>query len=140
MSKMVQKYQKDELEISYDPNICTHAANCVNGFPDIFNIENKPWINLDTATMEKLTESVKNCPSGALKMIDDSVPPISNEIQSTQINVTSKGPLIVKGSFKITDHNGNVIDTKDKAALCRCGVSQNKPFCDGAHNKIKFNN
>ena len=57
-----------------------------------------------------------------------------------KIDVMSKGPLLVKGKFKVTDHNGNVLETKDKVALCRCGASENKPFCDGAHKKIDFVN
>jgi len=140
MGKEIQKYQKDELGISYDPNICTHAANCVNNHSEIFNIRKKPWVNLDNATSEKIETAVKNCPSGALKKLGDQSETETVQNQNTQIDIMSNGPLLVKGNFKITDHNGNVLETKDKAALCRCGASQNKPFCDGTHNKIDFKN
>ncbi|MCH7973403.1 MAG: (4Fe-4S)-binding protein [Bacteroidetes bacterium] len=138
MSKEIQNYKKNELGISYDPNICTHSANCMNGFPEIFNIEKEPWVNLDSAKKEKLTEAVKNCPSGALKIIDDTAQAVEEAGEIVKIDVMSKGPLLVKGRFKITDHNGNVLETKDKVALCRCGSSKNKPFCDGTHSKIDF--
>lgn len=140
MGKEIQNYKKGELRISYDPNTCTHSANCINGYPEIFNIEKRPWINLDEANKAKLNDAVKNCPSGALKIIDDTLKSENEGMENVQINVTSKGPLLVKGKFKITDHNGNVIETKDSVALCRCGASKNKPFCDGTHNKIDFNN
>jgi uncharacterized Fe-S cluster protein YjdI len=140
MSKEIQNYKKDELGISYEPNTCTHSANCVNGFPEIFNIEKKPWVNLDAATKEKLSNAVKNCPSGALKLIDDTLQAANEGERNVQIDVMSKGPLLVKGKFKITDHNGNVLETKDRAALCRCGASKNKPFYDDTHNKINFKN
>jgi len=138
MSKEIQNYKKNELEISYDPNICTHAANCVNNFPEIFNINEKPWINLDAATKDKLSEAVKNCPSGALKSKSNDLQESETEKETVEIDVMSKGPLLVKGNFRIKDHNGNIIETKERVALCRCGVSENKPFCDGAHNKINF--
>ena len=137
MSKEIQYYKKDELGISYDPNICTHSAICVNGFPEIFNIEKEPWVNLDSAKKEKLTEAVKKCPSGALKLIGDTT---HDAEELVKIDVASKGPLLIKGRFEITDHNGNVLETKDKVALCRCGASENKPFCDGSHKKIDFEN
>ena len=140
MSKEIQNYNKDELGISYEPDTCTHSANCINGFPEIFNIEKEPWINLDAASKEKLNNAVKNCPSGALKLIDDTFKATNEGVEDVQINVTSKGPLLVKGRFKITDHNGNVLETKDSVVLCRCGASKNKPFCDGTHNEIDFNN
>lgn len=138
MSKEVQNYKKDELGISYDPKICTHSANCVNKLPEIFNIENEPWVNLNNATKEKLLQSVKNCPSGALQLINEES---KNEgTEEVQIKIVSNGPVLVNGNFKITDHNGNVLEVKNKTALCRCGGSQNKPFCDGTHNKIDFKN
>lgn len=140
MSKEIQNYKKDELGISYDPNICTHSANCVNGFSEIFNIDKKPWINLNSATKEKIAEAVKNCPSGALALIKETLQAENEGVEIVQIDIMSKGPLLVKGRFKVTDHNENVIETKDRVALCRCGASQNKPFCDGAHKKIDFEN
>ena len=53
------------------------------------------------------------------------------------IKVRDNGPYVVEGEFKLTDANGNEIPIK-KAALCRCGGSTTKPFCDGTHSKIGF--
>ena len=53
------------------------------------------------------------------------------------IKVAENGPLIVEGEFKLIDANGNEIPAVKKA-LCRCGGSTTKPFCDGTHSKIGF--
>lgn len=57
----------------------------------------------------------------------------------TTITVRDNGPYLVKGPLDIVDVEGNTF-TIDRAtiALCRCGGSTNKPFCDGQHSKIGF--
>lgn len=49
-----------------------------------------------------------------------------------------KGPLMVKGNFKLTKADGTSVDHKGTTALCRCGHSKNKPYCDGSHQKVDF--
>lgn len=56
---------------------------------------------------------------------------------SVTIKVRDNGPYIVDGDFKLTDAAGNEIPIV-KRALCRCGGSTTKPFCDGTHSKIGF--
>jgi CDGSH-type Zn-finger protein len=49
------------------------------------------------------------------------------------------GPYLVRGNFVITDQDGNEIDARRRTiALCRCGRSQMRPFCDGTHKLIGF--
>lgn len=56
-----------------------------------------------------------------------------------EIRVTKNGPYLVSGSIELVDPDGNAHPTdKDMVALCRCGASQNKPFCDGTHSRIGF--
>jgi CDGSH-type Zn-finger protein len=57
------------------------------------------------------------------------------------IRCRENGPLLVQGAVKITDHLGNefVLPVgKESVALCRCGQSNNKPFCDGSHRRCGF--
>lgn len=55
------------------------------------------------------------------------------------IQPSDKGPLLVRGPVKLVDPEGNEIATKGRnIALCRCGASENKPFCDGSHARIGF--
>ena len=56
---------------------------------------------------------------------------------SITIKIAENGPYIVQGEFRLVDANGNEVPVK-KAALCRCGGSVTKPFCDGTHSKIGF--
>lgn len=60
-----------------------------------------------------------------------------NKESLLKIKVLPNGPLFVEGKMEITLVDGTT-DIKDKAAFCRCGASQNKPFCDGSHAKIGF--
>jgi CDGSH-type Zn-finger protein len=60
---------------------------------------------------------------------------------SVTIRVRPNGPLIIEGSARIVDQNGDEFTPnpdKPKIALCRCGQSASKPFCDGAHNRCGF--
>ncbi|WP_084625674.1 CDGSH iron-sulfur domain-containing protein [Salinimicrobium xinjiangense] len=54
---------------------------------------------------------------------------------TTKITVNNNGSLIIKGDFEIVDKNGDVYDLggREQVTLCRCGLSANKPFCDGSH-------
>ena len=52
---------------------------------------------------------------------------------TTKIQISNDGPSIVSGDFEVSDGEGNVFVTEETVYLCRCGLSQNKPFCDGAH-------
>ena len=55
------------------------------------------------------------------------------------ITATSNGPYLVSGPITLLDAEGNTRDlAKNTVALCRCGASTNKPFCDGTHSKIGF--
>lgn len=57
----------------------------------------------------------------------------------TKITPYRDGPYLVRGPFSIVDQNGNEIEIKRKVvALCRCGRSQIRPFCDGTHKAIGF--
>jgi CDGSH-type Zn-finger protein len=58
-----------------------------------------------------------------------------------KIRCREHGPFVVEGAIEITDHLGNkfpVPANKPVVALCRCGASANKPFCDGAHKAAGF--
>ncbi len=54
------------------------------------------------------------------------------------ITIRKSGPYIVTGAVTVTDADGNPVPVKDSFALCRCGASTKKPFCDGTHSKIGF--
>jgi CDGSH-type Zn-finger protein len=60
--------------------------------------------------------------------------------EAVKITVRPNGPLRVEGSIVLQDADGNIWDLTGKPAvsLCRCGASENRPFCDGSHKRIGF--
>jgi hypothetical protein len=62
----------------------------------------------------------------------------TSEMAASKITMKQNGPIILQGNFTLTHSNGNVETIEKTAALCRCGASSKKPFCDGAHGKTGF--
>ena len=54
------------------------------------------------------------------------------------IKKIDNGPLLVKGDISLVDMDGNAFDVKDSVYLCRCGLTSNAPFCNGAHKLNEF--
>ncbi len=59
---------------------------------------------------------------------------------NTTVRVLNNGPLRIEGDFSISAHDGAEFGLGGRTALslCRCGLSENKPFCDGTHNRQGF--
>ena len=59
---------------------------------------------------------------------------------ATRVTVRSNGSIRIEGDFEIVDSEGAVFDLAGRTiiGLCRCGHSENKPFCDGSHKKVAF--
>lgn len=134
---ITKEYETDQITVVWKPGLCIHSGECVKRLPEVYRPDEKPWIKVDNASAEALRSQIETCPSGALsyKMKGKT---ITSMAQGIQINVTQNGPLLVSGEIEILNHDGTV-EKKDKTtALCRCGASSNKPYCDGEHRKIQF--
>jgi len=132
----IKEYTNGEITILWKPTKCIHAAECVKALPKVYDPKAKPWIKIENATTDELKAQIKKCPSAALSLKENSDSKTSTF--ETKIEVLENGPLLVFGALKITNKNG-VQEQKNKTtAFCRCGASQNKPYCDGAHIKINF--
>jgi CDGSH-type Zn-finger protein len=61
-------------------------------------------------------------------------------MSEVEVKCNKNGPLIVRGEFQLLDSEGNGFDLggRKQIALCRCGKSDDKPFCDGSHNRAGF--
>jgi uncharacterized Fe-S cluster protein YjdI len=64
---MRKVYAGKHVDVSFDPEVCTHAAKCVHGLPAVFDAERRPWIEPDAASADDVMEQVRRCPSGALQ-------------------------------------------------------------------------
>ncbi len=102
---------------------------------------------MDGGTTERIIEQVRKCPSGALSYFmnnDDTSantqqPGVTGEAaEIMNIQVTPNGPILINTDCRITHSNGEEEIKKGIIALCRCGGSSKKPYCDGTHKKIGF--
>ena len=137
MSK-IREYSGDGITVQYDLKRCIHAAECVKRLPEVFDVEKRPWIQPANAAADEVAEVVTSCPSGALQFERMDEGAAEATPAENIILVTPDGPLYVSGDVTITTQDGEVVHTDTRIALCRCGASENKPFCDNAHKKIDF--
>lgn len=61
-------YAGAEVDVSFDPEVCRHAAECVRGLPAVFDVDQRPWIQPDRGAADDVVEVVGRCPSGALRI------------------------------------------------------------------------
>lgn len=61
-------YTGADVDVSFDSEVCRHAAECVRGLPAVFNTQARPWIQPDNAPAADVVEVVGRCPSGALRI------------------------------------------------------------------------
>ncbi len=135
---MTKKYLKEDFTILWRPQKCIHAAVCVQMLPDVYDPQQKPWIKPENASVEELKKQINACPSGALAY-EDGVFINQDKMQSMiKLTVRKNGPIIVTGEMEITGIDGEMETKSGVTAICRCGASTNKPYCDGSHAKIEF--
>ncbi len=135
---ITKKYVKEDLTILWRPKKCIHAAVCVKMLPEVYNPQERPWLKPENATVAQLKAQIEACPSGALgwEMVGEKNQ--EQEVAGVQATVRENGPLLVKGQLEVTGIDGQKEMKSGMTAICRCGASQNKPYCDGAHAKISF--
>ncbi|MCU0417733.1 MAG: (4Fe-4S)-binding protein [Cytophagaceae bacterium] len=64
---VTKKYRNADIEVVWQPHLCTHSKKCWRNLPEVFDPMARPWITLDGAETEKIKDQVDQCPSGALK-------------------------------------------------------------------------
>lgn len=138
---ITKHYTNGEITITWKPNQCIHSKLCWTGLAEVFNPRERPWIKMDAATTASIIAQVEKCPSGALSYFrnEEKVENKNPEVDvDTIVEVSANGPLLVYGNITIKNKNGEEIKKNKVTALCRCGASANKPYCDGTHVKIGF--
>jgi uncharacterized Fe-S cluster protein YjdI len=129
---MPKKYAGDGIDVFFEPRLCIHAARCVAGLPDVFNPQKRPWIQPMNATAGALADVISQCPTGALhyQRADGlAETPAADDV----VKIVANGPLYVSGDVTVTLPDGSVVRHDTRLALCRCGDSKNKPYCDNSH-------
>ena len=136
---MQKKYSNKDITVVWKPDTCIHSTICWKGLIEVFNPREKPWVDMDGATTEAIIAQVDKCPSGALSWYKNEAADAAPEVSvDTIVEATPNGPLMVYGNIQIKNSDGTELVRHKVTALCRCGASSNKPFCDGTHKKIDF--
>jgi uncharacterized Fe-S cluster protein YjdI/CDGSH-type Zn-finger protein len=115
-----------------NPQLCSISERCVKGLPQVFRSGVKPWCDPDAASAEDIVRIVESCPSGALWYTLDGVEH-RDFGRPMGIRVARNGPYEVTGGICIEAPDGASECSREHYALCRCGASCNKPYCDGSH-------
>ncbi|WP_020397146.1 (4Fe-4S)-binding protein [Thiolinea disciformis] len=136
---IIKQYSNGEITVIWQPAKCSHSTLCFQHLPSVFDPRTRPWVNPQGASTEAIIAQIKTCPSGALSYQDmrSSASTETATKPSVLIDVRPNGPLLVQGSITLKAKDGSET-VKEKVALCRCGASANKPFCDGSHVKLGF--
>lgn len=137
--EIIQKYNGKEINIIFNRSICAGAGTCVRNFPKIYKNASEDWINPDGDSIDEVKKSIKQCPSGALsyEFKDES----SNEkYKECKITIIKNGPMNILGDVNLNVDKWSTNANQQKYSLCRCGASENKPFCDYTHASLKAKN
>jgi uncharacterized Fe-S cluster protein YjdI len=133
---VTKEYATDEIVVEWEPSLCFHSETCVRSLPQVFDPTRRPWIQVEAASAGEVEATVARCPSGALRARRAGGAPVpSHELE---VRASENGPLLVRGGVRVVAADGSLLYEGDRAALCRCGGSANKPFCDGTHRENGF--
>ncbi|MGI9317740.1 MAG: CDGSH iron-sulfur domain-containing protein [bacterium] len=132
-----KNYVGKQITIHDNRRLCAHAGECTHGLASVWRMGEKPWIDPDGADVEAIIAVIEKCPSGALGYTIEGKPS-AGASEGASVIVSKNGPYHVSGAVSLDDSSVNTEDIPDSYALCRCGASKNKPFCDGSHWDINF--
>jgi CDGSH-type Zn-finger protein len=112
--------------------MCIHAAECARRLHTVFDRDRRPWILADNASPQELATVIERCPSGALQYRHLNGSADEQPASTTTVTPIENGPLLLRGELLVR-REGADDEILPRAALCRCGDSKNKPFCDNSH-------
>jgi truncated hemoglobin YjbI/uncharacterized Fe-S cluster protein YjdI len=125
--------------------ICQHSGLCTDRLNTVFHSDSEPFVTPSGGRMDEIIRAVRDCPSGALSFAIDGQEARAQVDQPREpgIEVSRDGPYRVTGSLSLVVGEGNDVPraagaSREHYALCRCGQSQNKPFCSGMHYYVEF--
>jgi len=134
----IHRYEGDGIVVTYEARRCIHAEECVHGLPAVFDSKRKPWVDTKAARADEAAHAIERCPTGALQYERRDGGPQEAAPPKNTIRLAADGPLYLHGRVRVDDAQGQPVVRDTRVALCRCGRSALKPFCDGSHTKAGF--
>jgi CDGSH-type Zn-finger protein/truncated hemoglobin YjbI len=139
-------YEGVQLTVFDNRGICQHSGFCTDRLNTVFHTQGA-FVTPSGGRMDDIIRAVRDCPSGALSYAMGGVEARDQvDWEGTRqpaIEVTKDGPYRITGGIPLSDAEGEPVKRAEGSslehfALCRCGHSQNKPFCSGMHWYIDF--
>ena len=131
-------YKGRDIDVTFELKRCIHAAECGSRLQEVFDVAQRPWVQPDKATADQVHETIHHCPSGALKYVRHDGGPQEQPPDKNVIVVTDSGEYQLRGDVQLVTMDGETLAEEYRLTLCRCGESNNKPFCDNTHRKARF--
>ena len=131
-------YERDDKTLTIYDNrgICAHAGHCTDNLLNrVFFHGKEPWCDPNGADIEEIKRVIRMCPSGALTYAEGGkeAPQVTAFQEELEIEIEPNMYYKVKGGFEVAGAKKFEGQGEEHAALCRCGGSQNKPYCNGTH-------
>ena len=137
----------EQITIFDNRGLCQHSGFCTDRLPTVFRTSQEPFVAPSGGRMDEIIRAVRDCPSGALSFgFDDTEARSEVDRDNTRepaVEITKDGPYRITGGIELTDADEKPMPRNTGAslehyALCRCGHSQNKPYCSGMHWYVGF--
>ena len=128
-------FESPAITVTWSRRRCIHVAECVCGLPAVFSPGRVPWVESSRAAADRVAEVVCRCPTGALhyeRHDGGAAEPVPGR---NVVVPEPDGPLYLSGEVELAAEDGTPVARDTRIALCRCGASRNRPFCDGSHTE-----
>ncbi|MAF95312.1 MAG: hypothetical protein CMM60_06115 [Rhodospirillaceae bacterium] len=131
-------YDGKDAVVTWDGRLCIHVAECGRARGDLFVTGRKPWCDPDRAPADEIVDVIERCPTGALTVRWKDGNEAESADKKNVVVIANNGPLYARGNLEIDGASDDMPGVRFRAALCRCGRSGNKPFCDNSHEDAGF--
>ena len=130
-----EAYPGHGVTLTDDESLCTTAAFCHDLVTNVWELTIER--SGEPEARRRIEGIVSRCPSGRLVLVKDDGEEVEPEFEPSVV-VEENGPYWVRGRILVESADGTGWEVRNRVALCRCGASRNKPFCDASHREIGF--
>ena len=131
-------YSTERIAVHWDSTLCIHTARCLNALPSVFDVQRRPWVDIEAADADAVAQAVETCPTGALRYERLDGAPQEEPVRPAVAIPIDNGPLLVMGDLRVLNPEGETITEAHRLTFCRCGRTKNQPFCDNSHLMAGF--